>query len=403
MSLLQMSVLGGSFILFVVIVRALAIHRIPKTTFLILWGVVVLRLLLPFSISSPFSIYTQVENFTSYVENMTEDDSLNVLEIVPLPNVDASQEAQGMFSSTFAIWLFGAMLLTTYFVVSYVKNHRKFRMSIPVSSPYIKTWLGRKHLKRTLDVRESDQIASPLTYGIIHPVILLPKKMPCKDEETLNYVLTHEYVHIRRFDAITKIVFVVALCVHWFNPLVWVMYVLANRDIELSCDECVVRISGEKEKSAYALALLDMEESKSGFSPLYNSFSKLAIQERIVSIMKYKKTSAIGIVAALIVVVGATTAFATSAAPNSMPPSLDYAIGNIENFVNRMEEESTHADADMDHTEHEAAVDKDDLEEVPLGLDTIISVSPDDESKFTAAEWDQILEMIEQGKVHWEN
>ncbi len=68
------------------------------------------------------------------------------------------------------------------------------------------------------------------------------------------------------------------------------MYALANRDIELSCDECVVRILGEKEKSAYALALLDMEESKSGFSPLYNSFSKLAIEERIVSIMKYKKS-----------------------------------------------------------------------------------------------------------------
>lgn len=119
--------------------------------------------------------------------------------------------------------------------------------------------------------------------------------------------------------------------------------------------------------------------------------------------MKYKKTSAIGIVAALVVVVGATTAFATSAAPNSMPPSLDYAIGNVESFVNRMEEEPTHADTDMDHTEYEAVVDKDDLVESPLGLDTVISVSPDDESRFTVEEWEQILEMIEQGKVYWED
>lgn len=103
MSLLQISALGGIFILFVVIVRASVIHRIPKTTFFILWGVVVLRLLLPFSIPSPFSIYTQAESFTSYVENMMEDGTPNILERVSIPTVGTSQKAQGAFSVAFVI------------------------------------------------------------------------------------------------------------------------------------------------------------------------------------------------------------------------------------------------------------------------------------------------------------
>lgn len=85
-----------------------------------------------------------------------------------------------------------------------------------------------------------------------------------------------------------------------------------------------------------------------------------------------------------------------------MPPSLDYAVGNIESFVNRMEEEQANTDIDINHTEQETVVDRDSLVEAPLGLDTVISVNPDDESKFTAEEWEQILEMVEQGKVYWE-
>ena len=143
-------------------------------------------------------------------------------------------------------------------------------------------------------------------------MILLPKKFDRSDETALQYVLAHEYIHIRRFDAITKILFAATLCVHWFNPLVWVMYVLANRDVELSCDGCVLRMLGEKEKSAYARALIRMEERKSGMSALYSHFSKNAITERIEAIMKFKKTSIAACALALVVTVGATTAFAVS-------------------------------------------------------------------------------------------
>lgn len=128
----------------------------------------------------------------------------------------------------------------------------------------------------------------------------------------MKYVLTHEYVHIRRFDAITKILFAAVLCIHWFNPLAWVMYVLANRDVELSCDALVIRMMGEKNRSSYALMLIKMEEQRNGMSALCSHFGKNAIYERIEAIMKFKKTSILACTLALALIAGATTAFAAT-------------------------------------------------------------------------------------------
>ena len=141
-------------------------------------------------------------------------------------------------------------------------------------------------MKRPILVRQSDRISAPLTYGIFRPVILMPKKMDWKNEKQLQYVLSHEYVHICRYDTVTKLIATLALCIHWFNPFVWVMYILFNRDIELACDESVIRQFGEKSKSAYSLMLINMEATKSGLLPFCNNFSKNAIEERITAVMK---------------------------------------------------------------------------------------------------------------------
>ena len=141
-------------------------------------------------------------------------------------------------------------------------------------------------MKRPILVRQSDRISAPLTYGIFRPVILMPKKMDWKNEKQLQYVLSHEYVHIYRYDTVTKLIVTLALCIHWFNHFVWVMYILFNRDIELACDESVIRQFGEKSKSAYSLMLINMEATKSGLLPFCNNFSKNAIEERITAVMK---------------------------------------------------------------------------------------------------------------------
>ena len=316
MSLFQMSVAGGVLILFIVVIRALAIHRLPKTTFLALWMIAALRLLLPFSIPLPFNIHIGLDVFSDVVQELPSGNIASTLPGDSPPSYDIGTAVPSPATehiSTFEIlWLVGVLLLAIYFSISYFRSMRKFRMSIPDNTPYIQNWLAAHQISRPLAVRSSDLISSPLTYGILHPVILLPKKLDRNDQAALKYVLTHEYVHIRRFDAITKILFAAVLCIHWFNPLVWVMYVLANRDMELSCDAWVIRMLGEKNRSSYALMLIKMEERRSGMSALCSHFGKNAISERIEAIMKFKKTSILACAFALVLVVGATTAFATS-------------------------------------------------------------------------------------------
>ena len=316
MSLFQMSVAGGVLILFIVVIRALAIHRLPKTTFLALWMIAALRLLLPFSIPLTFNIHIGLDVFSDVVQELPSGNIASTLPGDSPPSYDIGTAVPSPATehiSTFEIlWLVGVLLLAIYFSISYFRSMRKFRMSIPDNTPYIQNWLTAHQISRPLAVRSSDLISSPLTYGILHPVILLPKKLDRNDQAALKYVLTHEYVHIRRFDAITKILFAAVLCIHWFNPFVWVMYVLANRDMELSCDAWVIRMMGAKNRSSYALMLIKMEERRNGMSALCSHFGKNAISERIEAIMKFKKTSILACAFALVLVVGATTAFATS-------------------------------------------------------------------------------------------
>lgn len=313
MSLVQMTLSGGAFILFIVVVRALALHRLPKGAFLALWEMAALRLLLPFTIPLPFSLFAPAKHLLVVGEYLA-------LGGVSFPGTPAVGIAPNAFLPV--VWLAGAVLMAAYFTVSYVRVRRRFRTSTPDDTPAVRRWLAGRTLCRPLEVRQSALVSSPLTYGALRPVILLPEDMERGDEAALTYILTHEFIHIRRFDSVAKLVFAAVLCVHWFNPLAWVMYILASRDLELSCDERVMDTLGGREKVSYALTLINMEEARSRcFSP-YNHFSKLAIEERIEAIMKYRKASILALTLAVALVIGATTAFAASAQPDSTPDSL---------------------------------------------------------------------------------
>ncbi len=227
------------------------------------------------------------------------------------------------------IYLAGLLFCAGFLTLSYLKCLSKFRMSLPVREGYGAAWLKEHPLKRTVSIRQSDMVMAPLTYGLFHPVILMPGSVDWNDKEELQYILMHEYVHIRRFDAVTKLAAAVALCLHWFNPLVFIMYILFNRDIELSCDERVVRTFGEESKANYANTLIHMEEKKSGLVPFYSSFSKNAIEERIKAIMKIKKTSFGAIIFTIILITGVAVLFATSAKSAPYEDSLKEALTRI--------------------------------------------------------------------------
>lgn len=349
MSLLQMSFLGTVIILLIVVLRAVLINRLPKKTFLILWWIALIRLLVPFSIKSVTSIYSLLQSIYSDINPVRTAQTTTFLPIHGNMTEIANGLSEAMVQRTESIsilsviWLAGLLLCFGFFAVSYIKCYREFRFSLPVENDILEAWKEKHPLKRSLSIRQTETIAAPLSYGVIRPVILMPKNTEWKNIYQLRYVLEHEYVHIRRLDMLTKLIMIAAVCIHWFNPLVWVMYILFNRDLELSCDETVVRRFGMDIKSVYATALISMEEKKSGLTPLCNSFSKNAIEERIRAIMKIKKTSKFAVMISAVLVICVTGGFATSA--SSLEKKTETAQENGEttvalNEVNIREDES---------------------------------------------------------------
>ena len=349
MSLLQMSFLGTVIILLIVVLRAVLINRLPKKTFLILWWIALIRLLVPFSIKSVTSIYSLLQSIYSDINPVRTAQTITFLPIHGnMPEIanglsEAMVQRTESISILSVIWLAGLLLCFGFFAVSYIKCYREFRFSLPVENDILEAWKEKHPLKRSLSIRQTETIAAPLSYGVIRPVILMPKNTEWKNIYQLRYVLEHEYVHIRRLDMLTKLIMIAAVCIHWFNPLVWVMYILFNRDLELSCDETVVRRFGMDIKSVYATALISMEEKKSGLTPLCNSFSKNAIEERIRAIMKIKKTSKFAVIISAVLVICVTGGFATSA--SSLEKNTETAQENGEttvalNEVNIREDES---------------------------------------------------------------
>ena len=311
LSLLELSLTGGVFILAVVVVRALAMNRLPRQAFLLLWAVALARLLLPFSIPSPTSLYSAAGHL---------GEGFRRAGIVTAGGTDAAGAAaqEAVIPWMALLWAAGALACALCFLLPHLRGRREWNASLPVEDPFVTAWLAGHPIRRKVRVRCSDRVDSPLTYGLLRPVILLPKTLDRSDVSRLAFVLTHEMAHIRRFDALSKLLLAAAACLHWFNPLVWVMLVLANRDLELSCDAAVVRLYGAEARAPYARTLLELEARRSRFLPLCSAFNKNALEERIGAIMRSRKTSAAALAVALVLVVALTAVLATNA-PRERP------------------------------------------------------------------------------------
>ena len=333
MNLLELTLQGGVLIGAILLLRLLGRYRLPGWTFRVLWGVALVRLLVPLALPFPWNVYAGLERLLSpEAAQPIPSESGALVQALPVPPASdlpgrdmpsASQEPAWSGAAQTApmeipwlaiLWMAGAVLLAVAFVVSYRRSVAVFRTALPLTHPAINRWRQCYPVLRGVPIRRCDRIRSPLTYGLIRPVILLPKGVDC-DQEEVGYILLHEGTHIRHGDAWWKLFLAAALCVHWFNPLVWCMYVWANRDLERCCDESVVRRCGLEARSEYALTLLKWEERRSGLLPLCSNFGTPILKERVVFIMKLKKQSAAAIALALVLVTGTTVAFATSPAP----------------------------------------------------------------------------------------
>ena len=225
----------------IAVIRALAIYRVPKKTFLALWGVALVRLLIPFSLPSGLSIYSLLKRETPALAG-----GAAAVRLLP-PAVSPGQAAPRPIAAPAAavsvweiLWAAGLILCAAFFAASYWRCYREFQTSLPVKNDFCRRWLRAHPLRRTVSIRQSDRVSSPLTFGTLRPVILLPRKTDWENEHALQYVLEHELVHIRRFDTVSKLLLIAAVCVHWFNPLVWAAAYMSRTDGELAILESIL-------------------------------------------------------------------------------------------------------------------------------------------------------------------
>lgn len=292
MTLLRMSLGGSLMIALTLALRAAFLHRLPKRVFVLLWGLCALRLLLPFSL--PVLRAPQAVSMSQFAlaEAAGAPDALSVLA--------ARCRAFAAGGGLYGLYALGLSAAALYFARAFVRSRRLLRTALP---------LGRR--AQGVPLYESDRIRTPLTYGAVRPRIVLPAGLALAGE-ALADALAHELSHVKSRDVLKKLLLLAAALLHWFNPLVWVMYALCQRDIELCCDERVLRARGETARRGYALSLIALAERCRAEGPLCVSFGKRAVEERVVSIMKWRRPTLAGLAACALMAVTMTGALAAT-------------------------------------------------------------------------------------------
>lgn len=347
--LVTMSLTGSGMVVAVVLARALLLKRLPKQTFVILWALVALRLLMPLAIPVPVNAYSLLSMPTQAVAEKVEllfgqadtgstatpessqstasqEEGGGTATVVGLETVrDTSSGGEGLANPMHVVWGAGTIVAAGAFLVAHARLRKRLAESLPVrDDDALDAFAGLRNqvgVRRRVDLRQSELVGTPLTFGVVRPVVIVPKTCPDARGwagERMRFVLAHELCHVRRCDVALKCVLAAAVSLHWFNPLAWVMWVLAARDIELACDEAAVRSLARgplgQVRAEYARTLIDMEEMKSGLAPLgvCNAFNRTAMEERVVAIMHIKKTTCAALLASSLLVVGVPAAFAST-------------------------------------------------------------------------------------------
>lgn len=285
LTLLNRSISAGWLVLAVVILRFL-LKKAPKWAACLLWAVVAVRLLCPFSLKSPLSLIPSPETLSPYTmqfsQNPELDSGIPALDCVLNPTFQKAFTPSPYASvNPLHIWIFfcsvlwaaGVVILLLCACVSFLGIRRKVRESIPF----------RDH------IRLCDAVSSPFILGIIRPRIYLPADM---DEEALEPVLAHEQAHLKRLDHWWKPLACLLLTVYWFHPLMWAACILFCRDIELACDEKVIREMNLEEKKAYSHALVSCSRQQKRIVACPLAFGEIGVKQRINRILRYQKPAA---------------------------------------------------------------------------------------------------------------
>lgn len=323
--------ISASWLILAVLVLRVVLKKAPKWVMPLLWGVVALRLVCLFSIESALSLIPSAETIPSEIVTETREPVLYeqaTLDIVTNPTLPSAaevpvgvsrQQAQVDFNIYSVLWLAGMAALLVHALVSAGKLKRKLATAILLRD----------------NIYESEFVDSPFVFGVVKPNIYLPMHM---DEGTAAYVIAHEHAHLARRDHWWKVLGYLVLALHWFNPLVWVAYILFCRDIELACDEKVVKGLDGAARADYSQALLSCAAPRRAVAACPLAFGEGNIKMRVKSALHYKKPAFWVAAAAVLAVVIVAVCFLTN--PKSERGSLVWAqklnaadVASIELYV----------------------------------------------------------------------
>lgn len=323
--------ISASWLILAVLVLRVVLKKAPKWVMPLLWGVVALRLVCLFSIESALSLIPSAETIPSEIVTETREPVLYeqaTLDIVTNPTLPSAaevpvgvsrQQAQVDFNIYSVLWLAGMAALLVHALVSAGKLKRKLATAILLRD----------------NIYESEFVDSPFVFGVVKPNIYLPMHM---DEGAAAYVIAHEHAHLARRDHWWKVLGYLVLALHWFNLLVWVAYILFCRDIELACDEKVVKGLDGAARADYSQALLSCAAPKRAVAACPLAFGEGNIKTRVKSALHYKKPAFWVAAAAVLAVVIVAVCFLTN--PRSERGSLVWAqklnaadVASIELYV----------------------------------------------------------------------
>ena len=332
LKIVNMSI-SASWLVVAVLILRLVLKKAPKWVNVLLWGIVVVRLICPFSFESALSLIPSAETFP---EKIISGPSFDVQTgITPIDNrindylgdryfegvTVPANNGNNVMAILTIVWIIGILLLATYTIISYQRLNRKVDTAV--------------HYKD--NIFQSENVSSPFVLGIINPRIYLPFSM---NEQDMEHVVAHEQAHIRRKDHWWKPLGFFLLTIHWFNPLIWWAYVLLCRDIELACDEKVIKGLSNEQRADYTQALVACSVNRRMIAACPLAFGEVGVKERVKSVMNYKKPAFWVIIIAVIVCVGVAICFLTNPKQDRYTLRIVVPAGSQEEFVYTDEEVS---------------------------------------------------------------
>lgn len=323
MSFLEMSFQGSVLIVLILFVRKIALHKLPKVTFVILWGIAIVRLLVPLKVEfslSFLSLFEKRKTVDDFVDLTSDNASQGKFtELIETITVESHTIVFEYLYFFIAIYLIGFLLMSSFFLFLYLVQLKRFKNRIAITAPFFSTITENKSLIRKVKLYRTYFTKTPLTYGVLRPKILLPINFDMTDNKNLSYIYQHEYIHIKHMDALKKVILAITVCVHWFNPFVWILYFTANYDIELHCDEAVVKAGADPKE--YAKSLVEVLDYSTTISNIFSSFSMKYTAFRVCHIMEVSKYSFLNLNFLLVVIIVMISFFTSY---NKKPNHLHY-------------------------------------------------------------------------------